>query len=314
MGHDPVKYALWIGGLSLLVALGCGAYIAWTNGGSRNLALGLGALAGACVILVLQIVFELKDTTTSSDFVVEFVVDYQQKEVRSSRAYNQSIAVASSYRNVFIEIEASKAVAAATPVLTGGDAPKIARDLGIVSVISYLFEEQSDWQLNTRSFKTSMGTVTQGLRVSTPKECSLVDIAAIREKLRAAENMFASIPMGMGMPSLCLPPHAVLDITKNSVAIRSFVCSVIFTLQEPFASMTSVDPHAVAIAKATGQPIMSEAPTLPDGLPRYATVDIGTRATVEFAALRAQDRDLAKYQKWANRVVEGVKARFELPD
>lgn len=83
-------------------------------------------------------------------------------------------------------------------------------------------------------------------------------------------------------------------------------------LQEPFASMTSIDPHAVAIAKATRQPISAQGATLPDGLPRYATVDIGARATTEFAALRAQDRDLAKYQKWANRLVEGVKGRFEV--
>jgi hypothetical protein len=88
--------------------------------------------------------FELKGTTTSEDFAVEFVVDYQQREVRSSVAYDQSIAVASSYRNLFIEIEASKALAAATPALTRDDAPKIARDLGIVSIISYFLDQQSD--------------------------------------------------------------------------------------------------------------------------------------------------------------------------
>jgi hypothetical protein len=122
--------------------------------------------------------------------------------------------------------------------------------------------------------------------------------------------MFASVQMGLGITSLCLPPHAVLDVTQNSVAIRSFACSVIFTLQEPFASVMSIDPHAVAAAKATGQYINPEVATLPNGSPRYATVDIAACATVEFAWLRAQDRDLAKYQKWANRLVEGVKARF----
>ena len=122
--------------------------------------------------------------------------------------------------------------------------------------------------------------------------------------------MFAGVQMGIGRTSLCLPPHAVLDVTQNSLAIRSFVCSVIFTLQEPFASMMSIDPHVVAAAKATRQYINAEVATLPNGSPRYATVDIAARATVEFAGLRAQDRDLAKYQKWASRLVEGVKARF----
>jgi hypothetical protein len=310
MGQDPVKYALGIGGFGLLTTLACGLYIALINGGSRNLGLALGAVAGSCLLLVLQISFELKGTTASQDFVVEFVVDYQQKNVRSSRAFDQSIAAASSYRNVFVEAEASKTVAAAALVLTNADAPKITRDLGIVSIISYLLEEQFDWQLDQRYFKTSTGTVSQGMGVSTPKECTLINITAIQEKLQAAGNMFASVQMGIPGMRLCLPPSAVLDITQNSVAIRSFVCSVILTLQEPFSSMTSMDPHKLAVAKATGQPIKTADPILPNGSPRYAIVDIAARATVEFAALRAQDRDLAKYQKWANRLVDGVKARF----
>jgi hypothetical protein len=224
------------------------------------------------------------------------------------------MAVASSYRNVFIEAEASKIVAAAAPVLTRDDAPKIARDLGIVSIISYLLEEQPDWQLDTRSFKTSVGIVSQWTGVSTPNECSLINIDAIREKLQATGNTFASVQMGLGRTSLCLPPNAVLDITQSYVAIQSFVCSVTFTLQEPFSSMMSIDPHVVAAAKATRRPINAEVPTLPNGSPRYAIVDIAARATVEFAALRAQDRDLAKYQKWTNRLVEGVKARFVVLD
>jgi hypothetical protein len=75
MGQDPVKYALGIGGFGLLTTLACGLYIALINGGSRNLGLALGAVAGSCLLLVLQISFELKGTTASQDFVVEFVVD-----------------------------------------------------------------------------------------------------------------------------------------------------------------------------------------------------------------------------------------------
>ena len=311
MGHDPIKYALWVGGFSLAITVACAFYLVWVNGGSRNLALGLGALVGALVIFALQIAFELKGTATSSDFVVEFVVDYQQKNARSAVAYNRSIAVASSYRNVFVEVEASKVIAAATPPFTKDDAPKITRDLGIVSIISYLLNEQSDWQLDTRSFKTSTGTMTQWVGLSPPKECSSVSVNFIREKLRAAGNIFADAQISMSGGAICLPPHAVLDVTQNSVAVRSRVCSIIFTLQEPFSSMMSIDPHAIATAKATGQPISATVANLPDGSPRYQTVAIGTRATVEFESLRAQDRDLAKYQSWANRVSDGVKARFE---
>ena len=218
MAHDPVRYALWIGGLSLAVALFCGAYIAWVNQGSRNLILGLGAVAGASVILVFQAVFELKGTRASEDFVVEFVVDYQQKDVRSSRAYDQSMAVASSYQNVFIEDEASKIVAKAIPRLTKDDAPRIARDLGIVSIVSYLLDQQFDWQLDTRSLKTSTGTITQWQGVSTAKECSSISLADVREKLQAAGNIFASVQLGT-WENIALPPAD--RSVRNNTELRS---------------------------------------------------------------------------------------------
>ena len=312
MGHDPIKYALWIGGISLAITVACALYIVWVNSGSRNLALGLGALVGSFVIFALQIVFELKGTATSGDFVVEFVVDYQMKSVRSAVAYSRSTAAAASYRSVIIEIQASKVLAAAAPPFKPDDAPKVARDLGVLSIISYLLQEQPDWQLDARSFKTSTGTVTQWVGLSPPEECSSVSVETIREKLRAAGNIFAETEnITFGRPTICLPPHAVLDLTQNSVSVRSRVCGIIFTLQEPFSSMMGVDPHELAAAKANGQPVTATVPTLSDGSPRYRTVDIAARATVEFAGLRAQDRDLAKYQDWARRVTEGVKTRFE---
>jgi hypothetical protein len=299
MAHDPIKYALWIGGFGLAIALVCSVYIVWVNGGSRNLALGLGALVGACVVFAVQIGFELKGSKTSSDLAFEFVIDYQDMNVRSSRAYDQSMAIAFGSRNLMIEAEASAALPKATPPLTREDAPKIARDLGVVSIISFLFDEQGDWQIDTRSFKTSIGTTTQWQRLSTPKECSVVTASEIQQKLLAVRNVFAGVRIGMSgdKASLCLPPHAVLEISQNSVAIHSLVCSVTFVFQEPFSSMHSVDPPAVAIARATRQPINADVAKLSDGSPRYSTVVIGARTTVEFASLRAQDRDLDKYQK-----------------
>lgn len=313
MGHDPIKYALWLGGLGLAIALLCAAYVVWTNGSSRNLGLGLGALVGACVIFALQIIFEMRGTTTSTDFAVEFVIDYRDMNVRSPRAYDQSMAV---YRNGAIEARASKIIAAATPPLTKDDAPKIARDLALVSLLSYLLDEQSDWQLDTRSFKTSTGIISLWGGLSTPKECSVITIGAIRERLQAVENTFAGAQVGMRgeKASLCLPPDAILEVTQNSVAIRTLVYSIIFTVQEPFLSVDSTDPRAVTLARKTKQPINTTVDTLADGSVRFATVTLSARTTVELSGLRAQDRNLDKHQKWTNRVVEGVKARFEWPE
>ena len=241
MGNDHVKYALWIGGFSLAITLGCGLYIAWTNGGSRNLALGLGALAGACVILILQIVFELKGTTTSADFVVEFVVDYQQKEVSSARAFNQSLAVATGYQNMVIEIEASKAIVAAKPALSRDEAPKITRDLGIVSIISYLLDEQSDWQLDTRSYRTSLGTMTQWVRVSSSSECSLITVGAIREKAPSCwQHVRGHSDRTEERRSIALPPTACSVGRNTELSSDSKLC-----MQHYFYASRTVCEHDV---------------------------------------------------------------------
>jgi hypothetical protein len=313
--HDPVKCALWVGGFCLVITLFCWGYIAWVNSGSRNIALGLGALGGAFVVFILQIIFELKASSTSTDFAIEFVTDYQIKEVHGPQAYNPSMAIAAHNPNLFIEDEASKAIAAASPALSKDDAPRITRDLGVVTIVSYLLDEQSDWQLDTRVLKNSTGTITLWSRVSKPNECTLIPMNTIRRQLKASGNMFADIQIALmgDNASLCLPPHALLEITPNVVRIRSLVCSISFTLQEPFAEIRIADPHAVAIAKLTGQLISTDSPKLPNGSPRYVMVTTGARANVGFGALRAQDRNLSKYQDWAKRVVDGVKGRFEQP-
>lgn len=143
-----------------------------------------------------------------------------------------------------------------------------------------------------------------------------MSVDAIREKLRAAGNIFADIQLGMRgqNASLCLPPNAILDVTENSVAIRSRVCSVSFMLQEPFSSMMTLNPAEVAAARKTKQPISATVEKLPDGSPRYSIVTIGARTTVEFDSLRAQDRNLDKYQQWTKRVAEGLKTRLEWPE
>jgi hypothetical protein len=65
--HDPIKLAFWAGGISLIIALGCAFYVVAANAGSRNLALGLVAIFGACVIFAVQLYFELQGSTTADD-------------------------------------------------------------------------------------------------------------------------------------------------------------------------------------------------------------------------------------------------------
>jgi hypothetical protein len=111
-----------------LIALGCAPYIVAANGGSRNLALGFGALVDACTIFAVQLYFELQGSTTAEDFPIEFTTDHETKSIRSRQAY------LGGYRYLFVEAEASKLLLTAFPPLTRDDAPKITRDAAIISV------------------------------------------------------------------------------------------------------------------------------------------------------------------------------------
>jgi hypothetical protein len=49
---------------------------------------------------------------------------------------------------------------------------------------------------------------------------------------------------------------------------------------------------------------------LPNGQPGYTNVVMAGRITVKYFGLRAQARNLSKYQNWSKRIVEGLKARL----
>jgi hypothetical protein len=275
--QDPIKLAFWVGGISLIVTVVCAACVVTANAGSRNLVLSGGALLGACVIFMVQLWFELQESTTAEDFPIEFTTDYETKSIRSRQPHP-------AYRNLFVEDAASKILSVASAPLKKEDALKITGDLAVLSVLSYLIEEQFDWQLNSTVYK--IGSVTYGKSepLSAPHECTHFSVDQLRGKLTQAGNMFANAEnIGMGIVSLCLPPNSTIDVTANSVVLTTRVCQI------------SID-----LSFAAGH--------FPD--PRNATVVMGTRATVRYYAYRAQARDLIKYQAWAKRLVEGLKTRF----
>jgi hypothetical protein len=79
--NDPLKLALWAGGLGLAVALVCAFWVVTANASSRNLVLGFGALMGACLVFLIQIYFELQESVTTEDFSVEITTDCQANTV-----------------------------------------------------------------------------------------------------------------------------------------------------------------------------------------------------------------------------------------
>jgi hypothetical protein len=294
MQGDPLRLALWAGAIGLAVTIACALWIVIENAGSRNLALGLGALFGACVILLVQIFFELQGSTTNEDFSVEVTTDYQTNSVHSRPfgLYN---------KNLFLDAEASKLLAQRSSPVTKDDAPAVTRDLAIASIVSFLAEEQSDWQLDAAVYKTASGVITTWQGLSTPGECTSFTVDQLRAKLTAAGNMFGPVAITFPNIKFCLPPNSNIDVTANAVVITTRICQISITLKEPFAQMSTGDP---------AQPNVASGPMLANGQPRYVNVVMGGRATVRYFGLRAQARDLAKYQGWAKRIVDGIKVRF----
>jgi hypothetical protein len=305
--HDPVKYALWVGGFSMLVMVCAAFYIVFANVGSRNLALGLGALAGTCLIFVIQVVFELKGSESVIDFPVEYSIDYKARTVQSVSALQPNSG--SRFRNIFVEMEANKLLTDSTFGID--DAPKIARDLAIVSFLAYLAEEQPDWQLQVVSYRTTFGTSIQWRPLSKDAERTRVDAATIRQSLKTAGNLFADIGR-LGMRDMFdLPPGSTVQISSNSVRLVSPTVQVEFEIQEPFHSMHSMDPREVISSVQRQVPIQANMPLLDDGkTPQYQNVTLGIRTSVSFSALHAQSGDLPKYQAWTKRLIDGVQARF----
>jgi hypothetical protein len=117
--------------------------------------LGVGALIGACVILLVQLYFELQGAVASEDFVIEVTTDYQANTVRTRQPVPY-------YRNIYVESDASKLLALKTPPPTKDDAPTISRDLAIASIVSFLIEEQPDGNWTQRSTKQRAGLSALG--------------------------------------------------------------------------------------------------------------------------------------------------------
>jgi hypothetical protein len=246
------------------------------------------------VILLVQLYFELQGTVASEDFVIEVTTDYQTNTVRTRQPMPH-------YRNLWVESDASKLLALKNPSPTRDDAPAISRDLAIASIVSFLIEEQPDWQLDSAVYKTATGVVSTWQGLSTPDECTAFTGDQLRAKLETAGNMFGGAAPLYLNSKLCLPPDSSIAVSGNSIVVTTRVCQISFNLRDPFVEMSSGNP---------ANPNNAAAPLLANGQPRYANVALALRVTIEYSGLRAQARNLAKYQRWAKRIVDGLKLRF----
>jgi hypothetical protein len=314
MSHS-LQIALWASGAAAvaLASVGLG-YVVSQNLGSRNIALATGALAGAVIflggqllfgvptgagalaaailLLGIQLLFELHAEERTDFITAEYTIDRAKPEIRQWK-YDQG-------QRLIRDLDGSGAFAAAHPGQFDGDREKLTQDMVIFSLLSYFGVEQQDWQMKRTQFVgQSMGTLTLTAPGSKPDECTEVTRAQLRMLLLDAGNAFADGNMFFGYQALRLPPNSTIEVKAGSVVLRNPFCNISFVL-ESSGSVAFYKPGTGALKQ----------PTLPNGESKLETRLTNIRVTVRSSAMKAQHRDMPKYDDWSKSVVSGAQSWF----
>jgi hypothetical protein len=291
---DTLRITVWVGAVAVGVAAACLAYLLSQNLGSRNIALATGALAGAVMLLGIQLVFELRADERIDFITAEYTIDRAKPEIHQWK-YDSDQS-----RRLAQEVGASGTFATAHPGQFDGDRDKLTHDMVIFSVLAYFAVDQFDWQMKRVQFVSqTMGTLTTTALGSKPGECTMVTKGQLHKMLSDAGNFFADANMFSGPQVLCLPPQSKIQVSSDGLLLTNPLCDISFTL-EPSGSVAYYQPGTGAMVQ----------PTLPNGEPKLETRITGIRVTVRCSALRAQHRDMPKYQDWTKRIVSGAQNWF----
>jgi hypothetical protein len=292
---DSLWIALWAGGAAVVLAAVCLGYLVSQNLASRNIALATGALAGAVILLGIQLLFELRAEERTDFITAEYTIDRAKPEIRQwTYGLDQS-------HRLMRDLDASGKFAAANPGQFNGDRDKLTLDMVIFSLLAYLGVEQFDWQMKrTRFVSQSIGTATLTLPGSKPNECTVITKGQLGKMLLNAGNSFADGDMFFGRQSLCLPPRSTLQVRADGLTLTNPFCDISFIL-EPSGAIFFTRPGTHGL----------EQPLLPNGGgATFETRATGIRVTVRSSAIRSQHRDMPKYQDWSKRVISGAQNWF----
>lgn len=294
---DYLRLSLYIGIAAVVVAIVCLVLVAYANGKSRNISLALGTVVGALTLLSIQIAFELKPVETKTVFATEFTTDNQDHKIAAYR-YKPGGPILRSTN----ELDANRYLRD-TNVLAFGDNEKLWKDMSLFSLVAYLWIEQHDWQIARAKFSNSnMPFQTfQFLSKSDDKrQCTKVNLNSIQAMMRGAHNVFAEVkPVGIPFDYMCLPPNSSILIGAEHIVISNPYCTMDFAIQQ------------VPVMQLNRKPGTADITLLADKRPRFETRTGVIRVTVTYDWMRAQSRNMHKYQAWANDVVERARQWFE---
>jgi hypothetical protein len=291
---DWVQIALYANLAAIGVAMLTAVVLAWNNAGSKNIPLAAAALIGVMVGYLVQLPFELKRSRSYETIGVEFTIDRAQPVIRQW-VYSDDPEVG---WRLPAEVGASDWLAKNNPKAfeTSLQRDKVALDLTMYSLVSYLTHVEYDWQLQRKSY----GGLKTFQSVSEPGDCSSYIASDLKQQLSRAGNLFADAPLQV-LPAgkLCLPPRTELEITSSTMTLRNPFCQLTFRGEHPAHMILNVHPKTrqyVALDGGQG--------------PRYEIRQMGFSVEITFFALRAQHQDSRQYHDWASRVVDGARGWF----
>ncbi len=296
---DAVQIVLILNIAAIVISLATAGVVAWTNAGSRNLALAVGAFAAATLLFLIQLPFELQRSDVKDRISTSITIDLATPEIRQW-AYSPTSASWATWR-MPIETGASSWLAANNATAFNGDRAKLTADFVLYSLVRFFTAWEFDWQLRNVTYKgTGSGMIMTTNPQSKPEECTTLTAAQITALLTGAGNSFARVqPAISGGRSICLPPDSTFEVREKALVVRTPICQMSFTVD-------------LADAISYSQPGSGgQTPQLPSGGARYETRWVGFDVETTYFALRAQHRHSAKYREWCTRVISHAREWFE---
>ena len=240
-------------------------------------------------------IFELQRTNHYDRISIEFTVDREKPEIRTS--YSPT-----AVWRIQAEIGASEWISKHNPQIFESDRAKLTEDLALFSLVSFFTSTEPDWQMKETWYQGSvLGRIGTRQSISKDHECSIVSESELKQRLAYAKNLFSQSPLiVLSSRGLCLPPGSAFNISPGALTVHNPFCELRFRLE---------DSGAVSYMKPGEK--LANAPQLAPGDPRFETRLLSLTVETTYYAMRSYHRDMEKYRAWRTRVVTGLQKWFE---
>jgi hypothetical protein len=309
----------WVVGLNLFAAgilVATALVIAYHNLGSRNIALGAAALIAAVIGFGLQLWFDLRTSSRDDQVSFAYTIDFLDEQIRqwdytkildsngSRDGLDLTRTLVSS--RIGVEIEAGRWLFSQHRNAVEQDPDRVASDFAVFSLVEFFAHAGGDWQWQFRRYNSPTMSFSRIVPTSKREECSVISGRDLRQQLSSAKNLFSGAPDDVFLRDFCLPAGTTIQIGTRQVLLRNRMFHVAFTLEDTgVRGADHMQPSGAGSPPRDFQP-----PRLDNGRFRYDTRIQSFVIQTTFSRFRAYAMDKPKYEAWAVRLTEMVKAWF----